>query len=102
MADYTEPCHNCDSPAALVCSECHHAAYCNEACQSEHFAVHEAECIGRRASRGRQAAKRAVVMREFKKGKLHSGSKKGPIVRNPKQAVAIAYSEARKLGRKKK
>ena len=34
------------------------------------------------------------VMREYKAGKLHSGSKKGPEVTNPKQAVAIALSEA--------
>ena len=34
-----------------------------------------------------------TVMREFKKGKLHSG-KKGPVVKNPKQAIAIALSEA--------
>lgn len=33
------------------------------------------------------------VMREFKAGKLHSG-KKGPIVKSPKQAIAIALSEA--------
>ena len=33
------------------------------------------------------------VMREFKEGKLHSG-KKGPVVKNPKQAIAIALSEA--------
>jgi hypothetical protein len=33
------------------------------------------------------------VMREFKKGELHSG-KKGPVVKNPKQAIAIALSEA--------
>lgn len=33
------------------------------------------------------------VMREFKKGKLHSGSKKGPEVTSRKQAVAIALSE---------
>ena len=32
-------------------------------------------------------------MREFKAGKLHSG-KKGPVVKNPKQAIAIALSEA--------
>lgn len=38
----------------------------------------------------------AKVMREFKHGELHSGSKKGPEVRNPKQAIAIALSEARK------
>jgi hypothetical protein len=34
------------------------------------------------------------VMHEFKAGKLHSGSKKGPVVRNKKQAIAIAMSEA--------
>jgi hypothetical protein len=33
------------------------------------------------------------VMREFKEGTLHSG-KKGPVVKNRKQAVAIALSEA--------
>lgn len=42
------------------------------------------------------AAKIAKVMGEFKSGTLHSGSKKGPEVTNPKQAVAIALSEARK------
>ena len=40
------------------------------------------------------------VMDEWKEGKLHSGSKKGPIVKNQKQAVAIALSEARKKGMK--
>jgi hypothetical protein len=50
-------------------------------------------------------AKVAKVMREFKGGKLHSGSKKGPVVKNKKQAVAIALSEAKmtkkKMGKKK-
>jgi hypothetical protein len=36
------------------------------------------------------------VMTEYGKGKLHSGSKKGPVVKNPKQAIAIALSEAGK------
>ena len=36
------------------------------------------------------------VMKEFSEGKLHSGSKKGPEVKNPKQAIAIALSEAGK------
>jgi hypothetical protein len=36
------------------------------------------------------------VMHEFKAGKLHSGSKKGPKVKNRKQAIAIAMSEAGK------
>ena len=40
------------------------------------------------------------VMQEFSSGKLHSGSKKGPIVKNRKQAVAIALSESRKAGSK--
>ena len=35
-------------------------------------------------------------MTEFGSGKLHSGSKKGPVVKNKKQAVAIALSEAQK------
>ena len=40
------------------------------------------------------------VMTEFKEGKLRSGSKEGPEVTNPKQAIAIALSEARKKGAK--
>jgi hypothetical protein len=54
---------------------------------------------------GAGAAKRSVlhgkekipiVMSEFKRGTLHSGS--GGIVTNRRQAVAIALSEARKHG----
>ena len=36
----------------------------------------------------------AKVMGEYKRGELRSGSKKGPKVTNPKQAMAIALSEA--------
>ena len=43
-----------------------------------------------------------VVMEEFKEGKLRSGSKKGPRVTNPKQAIAIALSEQRKANRARK
>lgn len=46
------------------------------------------------------AAKISKVMGEFKAGTLHSGSKKGPEVKSPKQAVAIALSEARDAGAK--
>ena len=46
----------------------------------------------------KKAAKVKKVMHEFKEGKLHSGSKKGPVVSNPKQAIAIGLSEARKSG----
>lgn len=35
------------------------------------------------------------VFKKFAAGKLHSGSKKGPIVKNQKQAVAIKISEER-------
>ena len=36
------------------------------------------------------------VMHKWGAGKLHSGSKKGPIVTSQKQAVAIMLSEKRK------
>jgi len=45
-------------------------------------------------------AKIEKVMHEFKEKTLHAGSKKGPKVTNPKQAIAIALSEARKKGAK--
>lgn len=35
-----------------------------------------------------------TVMSEFKRGQLHSGSKRGPKVTSRQQAVAIAMSEA--------
>lgn len=47
----------------------------------------------------KQQAKVKKVMGEFKEGTLHSG-KKGPVVKNPKQAIAIALSEARKVKKK--
>ncbi len=49
--------------------------------------------------------KKKVVKKEmekFKEGKLHSGSKTGPIVSNPKQAIAIALSESGQSNKKKK
>jgi len=42
----------------------------------------------------KQQAKISKVMREYKAGTLNTGSKKGPIVKNRKQAVAIALSQA--------
>lgn len=41
-------------------------------------------------------AKIPKVMGEFSSGKLHSGSKSGPVVKSRDQAVAIAMSEAGK------
>jgi hypothetical protein len=46
--------------------------------------------------------KEAKVMGEFKRGTLHSGSKKGPVVKSRKQAIAIALSEASKSKMKAK
>jgi len=40
------------------------------------------------------------VFREWGKGKLHSGSKKGPVVTNQKQAIAIAFSQGRRASKR--
>ena len=42
----------------------------------------------------------AKVMREYKSGTLHSG-KGGPVVKSPKQAIAIALSEGGMAKKKK-
>lgn len=47
----------------------------------------------------KQQAKVGKVMGEFKDKTLHSG-KKGKVVKNPKQAIAIALSEAKKTKKK--
>lgn len=47
----------------------------------------------------KKAAKVGKVMHEFGLGKLKSSS--GKKVTNPKQAIAISLSEARKIKRKK-
>ena len=38
------------------------------------------------------------TMAEYKAGKLHSGSKKGPVVKSRAQAIAIGLNEARMAG----
>lgn len=51
------------------------------------------------ASRAHKMEKMHKVMKEFKQGELHSGSKHGPVVKSRKQAVAIAISESKRKGR---
>lgn len=41
-----------------------------------------------------QQNKVATVLHEFKAGRLHSGSKKGPKVSSRRQAIAIAMNQA--------
>lgn len=53
-------------------------------------------------AKAKRASKIKTVMHEFGRGELRSGSKKGPVVTNPKQALAIGYSEARQLKKKRK
>ena len=50
----------------------------------------------KKATTPAQKKKIAQVMHEFKEGELHSG-KTDTIVTNPKQAIAIALSEASEL-----
>jgi hypothetical protein len=50
----------------------------------------------------RAKSKMEKTMGEFKEGELHSGSKKGPLVTDRSQALAIGLSQARKAARGKK
>ena len=50
--------------------------------------------VSRKANKETKLARMHGEMSKFKRGKLHSGSKKGPIVRNRKQAIAIGLNEA--------
>jgi len=50
----------------------------------------------------KEKSKVKKVMHEMKEGKLHSGSKTGPVVTDKKQGIAIAMSESgiKKKGKK--
>ncbi len=58
--------------------------------------------VKRKKAPSRTKRKVGIVMEEFKKGKLHSGSKRGPKVTSRDQAIAIALSEARRYAKKRK
>lgn len=62
--------------------------YCMKSCKMKH------------KHKKKEKAKVEKVLHEFKEHKLHSGSKKGPIVKKRDQAIAIALSEAKKKKKK--
>ena len=55
----------------------------------------------REVAEGKMEEKVSTVMKEGMEGKLHSGSKKGPIVTDKKQMIAIALSKGKKAKDKK-
>jgi len=52
--------------------------------------------------KAKRKAKTKKIMHEWKAGKLHSGSKRGPVVKNQKQAVAIMLNETGQSKRRKR
>ena len=63
------------------------------------FRLSAEACMAKHKAKKKPQDKIEKVMHEFKEGSLHSGSKKGPVVTNKKQAIAIAISE-KKRGKK--
>jgi hypothetical protein len=57
--------------------------------------------LKKNAPKKAKKARMKEEMHKFKAGKLHSGSKKGPLVTNPKQAIAISLHESG-MSKKKK
>jgi hypothetical protein len=54
------------------------------------------------AKRKKRGGKMAKVMGEYKRGTLHSGSRRGPRVKSRKQAIVIGMSETRRARGKRR
>lgn len=50
--------------------------------------------LSRRASKKAKRRRMQEEMDKWKSGTLHSGSKRGPVVRSRRQAIAIGLSES--------
>ena len=58
--------------------------------------------LKRRASKKAKQARMEEEMHKYKHGALHSGSKRGPIVKSRAQAIAIGLSESGQSKKKRK
>lgn len=62
--------------------------------------------LSRKAKKPAKRKRMHEEMTKFAEGKLHSGAKKGPVVSNRKQAIAIGMSQAgmsrKKVGKKRR
>ena len=97
-------CHECGSPMSKVKAHVRNdmKAYKKEYREDEEL-LHDIEKKKEKAPKGKKKDpvpkgknKVKFVMNEFKRGELHSGSHEGPVVQNPKQAIAIALSMKRR------
>ena len=76
---------------------------CTKSC-SKPCMKHKKKTAKKEKPKGKMAKKKKVekVMHEFGAHELHSGSKKGPVVKNPRQAIAIAMHESGQSKKKSK
>jgi hypothetical protein len=90
-------CHNCEKKEAKLHrmkEKLHHMA--EKAMRADEKLHKKIENEEKKEHHSKKHNKIEKVMHEYGEGKLHSGSKYGPTVKNRKQALAIAFSEARR------